>query len=90
MTFKKYEIVIVVFFSFCLAIGLGLLDRETESLWHLFTAEPGNLMMMLIFLYSFPALASAGCGLLKVVKRQVEPLFSCKQAVECKTSRPPI
>ena len=65
MTFKRYEIVIVVFFSFCLAIGLGLLDRETESLWHLFTAEPGNLMMMLIFSIFFSGIGFSGMWFVK-------------------------
>jgi len=69
MTFKKYEIVIVVFFSVCLAIGLGLLDRETESLWHLFTAEPGNLVMMLIFSMFFSGIGLGGMWFVKNLKK---------------------
>lgn len=36
----------IVLVSFLVAVALGMADRETESLVHLFTAETGNLVTM--------------------------------------------
>ncbi|MEM8680180.1 MAG: hypothetical protein AAGF97_12600 [Planctomycetota bacterium] len=41
---RNIGLVAVPVLSLAIGIGLGMLDRETQSLNHLFTAEAGNLM----------------------------------------------
>ena len=48
----KTHILILIASSSC-AIILGLLDYETESIVHLFTAEPGNIIALLIYTLVF-------------------------------------
>ena len=39
----------IILLSFFLAVGLGMLDRETQSLAHLFTAEWGNVVALILY-----------------------------------------
>ncbi len=41
-----YSIVVI---SFLLSIVLGMMNHETQSLWHLFTGDPGNCLALLIY-----------------------------------------
>ena len=50
--------------SFLLAVGCGLLDRETESILHLLTAEIGNLAALLIYTSIFSAIGFSGALLI--------------------------
>ncbi len=61
-----YAAVVVV--SFCLAVGLGMLDHEAKSLVHLFTAELGNFVALLIYTVAF---SLVGCSLVAVVRAVV-------------------
>jgi len=54
---------LIVFCAFLLSIGLGMLDRETESLLHLLTAEPGNIVAILLYTLIFSLL---GLGIYKL------------------------
>jgi len=49
---------VIVLISFCAAVGLGMADRETKSLVHLFTAETGNLVTIALIT---TVLSAVGC-----------------------------
>ncbi len=51
MNKKTYFYLLV--FSFLTAVCLGMMDYETESLWHLFTAEWGNILALLMYTVFF-------------------------------------
>lgn len=52
----RKTILAVVLVSFCLAVCCGFQDQETESIVHLFTAEIGNLVALVIFTAIFSAI----------------------------------
>ena len=43
---NKIAYTAILLISFCLAVSIGMLDYETKSLTHLFTAELGNVVML--------------------------------------------
>ena len=45
---KNWQVKIIILISFMVAVSLGLMDKETESLFHLFTAEAGNLVTLFL------------------------------------------
>lgn len=56
---KYMKIAATIFpFAVLLSIGLGFLDRETKSLWHLLTAEMGNVVALGLYSLFFTAI---GC-----------------------------
>lgn len=58
----------LLLFSILAAIGLGMLDYETESLWHLFTSDPGNIVALGFYTGSFMLLGLMGIGIYKGMK----------------------
>ena len=62
----RLELFIIGFVSFCLAVFLGWIDRETESLVHLFTADGGNIVMLAILTICFSVM---GAGVLLLCKK---------------------
>lgn len=46
ISLRRHEFLLVVISSFCLAVFFGWIDYETKSLVHLFTAEWGNIAML--------------------------------------------
>ena len=55
----------IILISFCLAIGLGMFDRETESLVHLFTAEWGNILALILYTGIFATIGLIMIGALR-------------------------
>lgn len=68
---KRKIVLVVVAVSFCLAVTLGLLDRETRSLVHLFTAEWGNVIALLIYTVVFTAIGLSAIAVLRTTKRSM-------------------
>ncbi len=60
---RRY-IVIIILISFCLYVFLGMMDYETKSLIHLFTAEFGNVVALLLYTLVFSII---GMIILKVI-----------------------
>jgi hypothetical protein len=58
----------LLLFSVLAAIGLGMLDYETESWWHLFTSDPGNIVALGLYTGAFMLLGLMGIGLYKSMK----------------------
>lgn len=50
---NKVGVGIIFLISLSLAIALGMMDYETESLWHLLTSDAGNIPTLLIFTLVF-------------------------------------
>ena len=62
----RLELFLIGFLSFCLAVFIGWIDRETESLVHLFTADAGNIVMLAILTICFSVM---GTGIWLLCKR---------------------
>jgi hypothetical protein len=58
----------LLLFSILAAIGLGMLDYETQSLWHLFTSDPGNIVALGFYTGSFMLLGLMGIGIYNGMK----------------------
>ncbi|MEM7452982.1 MAG: hypothetical protein AAF456_01380 [Planctomycetota bacterium] len=58
-------VIAVICISICLAIALGLADRETQSLTHLLTADSGNVPALAMYAAVFSAI---GLGLTKCLE----------------------
>ena len=43
---NKIAYFVILLISFCVAVTVGMVDYETESLTHLFTAEWGNVITL--------------------------------------------
>lgn len=50
---RQKHILTLALVSFLAAITLGMMDHETESLLHLFTSDPGNIIALLIYTGAF-------------------------------------
>ena len=66
---KRKIVLVFVAVSFCLAVTLGLLDRESKSLVHLFTAEWGYVIALLIYTALFSAIGLGASGVFRVTER---------------------
>lgn len=62
---KKITLFVVVFISFCLSLVVGMMDYETESLWHLLTSDKGNIVFLSVLTGFF---ALIGVGLVLFIK----------------------
>ena len=43
---RTRHLLMIGLISFACALALGMIDKETQSLWHLLTAEPGNIVAL--------------------------------------------
>lgn len=58
----------LLLFSILAAICLGMMDYETESLWHLFTSDPGNIIALGFYTGAFMLLGLMAMGVYRGVK----------------------
>ena len=56
---------IILVISIFLSLSIGMMDYETESLWHLLTSDRGNIVMLSLMTGFFCLI---GFGILQLVK----------------------
>ena len=70
---KKSSVYVIVAIALIASLSLGMMDYETESLWHLLTSDGGNIIFILIATIFFSlfgiGLVLTTKALLKVNKR---------------------
>ncbi len=65
----KIAIIIIIFISICLSLSLGMLDYETESLYHLLTSDKGNIPILVIFAMFFTGVGLGFFFMIKYIRR---------------------
>ncbi|MFK7949264.1 MAG: hypothetical protein AB8G11_16855 [Saprospiraceae bacterium] len=66
---KKSTIYIIVFIALTLSFSIGMMDYETQSLWHLLTSDGGNVIFLLILTIFFSLF---GVGLVLTTKAMLK------------------
>lgn len=64
-----YRIAYIIVVSFLISVGLGLADYETQSLWHLFTGDAGNLLALLMYTFIFSTIGITLFSLMHSLKK---------------------
>lgn len=65
---QQKQLLTLLLISFLAAVTLGLMDYETESLVHLFTSDPGNLVALLIYTGAFMLLGIMLLGFFRGIR----------------------
>lgn len=65
---QQKQLLTLLLISFLAAVTLGMMDYETESLVHLFTSDPGNLVALLIYTGAFMLLGIMLLGFFRGIR----------------------